>query len=432
MRARHEPDRDRAKGRQAQQVRPAESADTVQRAALAGRGPLTAGQALALQRAAGNAATAGIIERDGHQHDAGCGHAPPVQRSAVHEVLNSPGRPFTGPLASEVESMYDGMDLSHLRVHTDTVAQRSAADIGARAYTSGNHMVLGADSTTEDVVHEVWHTFQQSKGPVSGKDNGEGVKISEVHSPEEQEAAAVARDLVSRPVRTDPEAGAVTPGVQRSPAVGGQPSLRETSVQRAPSSTHSATSQQSAQPTYTFADTMAPNPSLYTDFANYWIGTANPPDGYFRIEQHCAYMSVHWLLNGHGSGGLRFQDFDEPTRLHAAATVRQWASEGGANAQVQYAGSRLGGHSVTGANLTSDATSGTLPVGTLIWFGNSVHAEAAVVTGKGRFLMYDPNKGTAVARDAKGFAAYIASKDTFVVRLGPGAEPDSCKCCTVM
>ncbi|MFD0392147.1 DUF4157 domain-containing protein [Streptomyces nogalater] len=37
-----------------------------------------------------------------------------------------------------------GADFSDVRVHMDAAAQASAADIGARAYTSGSHVVIGA------------------------------------------------------------------------------------------------------------------------------------------------------------------------------------------------------------------------------------------------------------------------------------------------
>ncbi|MCD9196240.1 eCIS core domain-containing protein [Streptomyces albireticuli] len=389
----------------------------------------------ALQRSAGNAAVAGLVARS-KDRTSEASEEEPVRRSAVHEVLSEPGRPFTGALADEVEARYGGTDLSHLRVHTGAVAQRSAAEIGARAYTSGDHMVLGAGSTTEDVLHEVWHTFQQSRGPVSGRDNGDGLKVSEPDSPEEREAAAVAHELISSPVPAGAAAGA--PAVQRATAAGPSVSSAHRCVQRAPAadsggSQHSgAGSHQSTQPVFSFAPSLPANPFLYTDGdTQFWVGP-NPPEGFFDVDQHCAYMATHWLLHGTPTG-LRYEDFDDATRRDASDTVRRWAASGGLEAQEQYARTRLGGATVDGTRLAGQATSGKLPPGTLIWFGTSRHAEAAVVAAAGQFLMYDPNTGRTTTRDADGFAAYIASRNAFVVRYAPEAEHDaSCKCCVIM
>ncbi|MFI6090557.1 DUF4157 domain-containing protein [Streptomyces sp. NPDC051218] len=409
-------------------------------------GRLTPGQARAMQRSSGNAAVSESIQRsrdahaathaqeEGHAEHQEHDHEQPVQRSSVHDVLGSPGRPFTGELADEVETRYGGADLSHLRLHTDAVAQRSAAEIGARAYTSGNHMVLGAGSTTEDVLHEVWHTFQQSRGPVSGEDNGQGLKVSDDNSAEEREARAVAHELSKAPLSSAPDVQRSTRSARSAPA-----------VQRAPQSNGSgagnqvspAASQQSIQPVFEFAPTLPANPMLYTNGdTGYWVGPTNPdaaPEGYFNIDQHCSYMAVYWLLNGQPAGGLRYDGFDEANRRQASDAVRRWAAAGGRAAQEQYARTRLGGSAVSRDRLTGQATTGKLAPGTLIWFGTDYHAEAAAVNAQGKILMYDPNTGDATVRDAAGFAAYMANKNTFVVRYGPQAEHDaSCKCCVIM
>jgi hypothetical protein len=51
----------------------------------------------------------------------------------------------------------------------------TAGRTGARAYTSGNHVVIGdggADKHT--VAHELTHVIQQRQGPVAGADQGAG------------------------------------------------------------------------------------------------------------------------------------------------------------------------------------------------------------------------------------------------------------------
>lgn len=88
----------------------------------------TAATLLALQRSAGNAAVTRMLAAG---HSAGPGHEDVhVQRARVHEVLRSPGRPLDAPLREEMENRL-GADFSDVRVHSDSLAQRSAAESGA-------------------------------------------------------------------------------------------------------------------------------------------------------------------------------------------------------------------------------------------------------------------------------------------------------------
>ncbi|WP_225446726.1 DUF4157 domain-containing protein [Streptacidiphilus sp. PB12-B1b] len=172
---------------------------------------------LALQRAAGNAATVQLLRGAGqpgaqerHQHGAGCGHQPsgpqasgrpPVQRSTVHDVLRGGGRPLDDATRTDMEARL-GADFSDVRLHTGTTAQRSAAEVGARAYTSGNHVVIGdggADKHT--LAHELTHVIQQRQGPVAGTDNGNGLNVSDPSDRFEREAEANATRALSGPVR---------------------------------------------------------------------------------------------------------------------------------------------------------------------------------------------------------------------------------------
>ncbi|WP_323379963.1 eCIS core domain-containing protein [Streptomyces alkaliphilus] len=156
-------------------------------------GPI-ATQLLALQRSAGNRAVARAVEEARHEHGPDCGHENPVesvQRSTVHEVLRSPGAPVDPPLRSLMEAELQA-DFGNVRIHTDPVAQRSAVEMGAHAYTSGNHVVVGprgADLPT--LAHEFAHVKQQQEGEVSGTDNGEGLRISHPDDPYEREATAI-------------------------------------------------------------------------------------------------------------------------------------------------------------------------------------------------------------------------------------------------
>src|SRR5215469_11145584 len=59
----------------------------------------------------------------------------------VHEVLGSPGQPLDAPTLAFMEPRF-GHDFSKVRVHTDTKAGESAAEVGAAAYTIGQQVVF--------------------------------------------------------------------------------------------------------------------------------------------------------------------------------------------------------------------------------------------------------------------------------------------------
>ncbi|MCX5396784.1 DUF4157 domain-containing protein [Streptomyces sp. NBC_00102] len=141
--------------------------------------------------------------RGEHRHGADCGHGseqrPAVQRSTVPDVLRGAGRPLDSALRADLEPRM-GADFSGVRVHDDAAAQASAAEVGAAAYTAGNHIVIGkggADRRT--MAHELTHVIQQSRGPVAGTDDGSGLRISDPSDRFEREAEANAARIVSGP-----------------------------------------------------------------------------------------------------------------------------------------------------------------------------------------------------------------------------------------
>ncbi|MFD9515811.1 DUF4157 domain-containing protein [Streptomyces sp. NPDC059979] len=161
----------------------------------------------ALQRSVGNAAVTRMLAAGhgaGHRHEDGHGHEhghedAPVQRASAHQVLRSPGRPLDAPLREEMENRL-GADFSDVRVHSDPLAQRSATEIGARAYTSGSHVVVtdgGKDKHT--LAHELTHVIQQRQGPVSGTDTGHGLRVSDPGDRFEREAEANASRVMAGP-----------------------------------------------------------------------------------------------------------------------------------------------------------------------------------------------------------------------------------------
>jgi hypothetical protein len=170
----------------------------------------------ALQRAVGNAAVLRMLDRQRRDADADA-EEQPVQRLAVHDVLSSAGRPLDKPLRAEMEQRLDA-DLSDVRVHTDTEARRSAAQIGARAYTSGSHVVLGEDGADRHTLtHELVHVLQQRQGPVSGSDTGQGFRVSDPSDRFEREADALATQALARPsLSTTALSGLASGGAHRS------------------------------------------------------------------------------------------------------------------------------------------------------------------------------------------------------------------------
>ncbi|MFF9345738.1 DUF4157 domain-containing protein [Streptomyces sp. NPDC014734] len=177
-----------------------------------------------LQDTVGHAAVVQMLRRAGHpwaqeeqphtddhdlDHDRDLGHdhdhqraepaVPSVQRSAVHNVLRSPGRPLDSATRSDMEARL-GADFSDVRIHSGAAAKASAAEVGARAYTSGSHVVIGDGGTDKHTLaHELTHVIQQRQGPVSGTDNGSGLRVSDPSDRFEREAEQVARTALAQP-----------------------------------------------------------------------------------------------------------------------------------------------------------------------------------------------------------------------------------------
>lgn len=95
----------------------------------------------------------------------GQSHAAP---SSVDRALASPGSALEPALRSDMEKRFDH-DFSRVRVHSGALAQQSALDVNAKAYTVGQDIVFGAggfESSTHEgrrlIAHELTHVVQQS------------------------------------------------------------------------------------------------------------------------------------------------------------------------------------------------------------------------------------------------------------------------------
>lgn len=114
--------------------------------------------------------------------------------TAMAVQRNSGGQPLSDPLRSRVEPVV-GVDLGGVRVHSDWLSQLAAANLGARAFTYGRDIYLGAGERASDVqlmAHELGHVAQQGS-----RDHAPGrrLSVSDPQGAAEREADAVARQV---------------------------------------------------------------------------------------------------------------------------------------------------------------------------------------------------------------------------------------------
>lgn len=161
------------------------------RAAAAGRpDALGAADILGLQRTIGNAGVTSMLEEE---------------RSPVHDVISSGGRPLDPDVRVDMEARM-GHDFRDVRVHDDDAAAASASAVNAHAYTVGSNIVFQRDQYDPSssagrttLAHELTHVVQQRSGPVEGTSAPGGIKVSDPSDRFEREAAANADQVMSAP-----------------------------------------------------------------------------------------------------------------------------------------------------------------------------------------------------------------------------------------
>lgn len=114
-------------------------------------------------------------------HSADSGAAPRIQRytrqatgeagiapASVDRALASTGRPLEPALQQDMGQRF-GYDFSQVRVHSGSVAEQSAREVNAHAYTVGHNIVFGAGRFAPEshqgrrlIAHELTHVVQQS------------------------------------------------------------------------------------------------------------------------------------------------------------------------------------------------------------------------------------------------------------------------------
>jgi Domain of unknown function (DUF4157) len=184
-------------------------------------------------------------------------HAP----ESVIDVLHSDGQPLSATARTFMEPRF-GRSFDHVRVHADSHAAKSARDVGALAYTVGQHIVFGdgqyAPETGEGrrtLAHELVHVAQQhGRTPALQRLSGgktATVKLGLPNDAMEQEAESVAESITRTPqLQLDTGGLEVTKGsangvpilqrrlivnptdtVPLPPGVSGPPTLLTTAVQ---------------------------------------------------------------------------------------------------------------------------------------------------------------------------------------------------------
>jgi hypothetical protein len=138
-------------------------------------------QILQLQRMIGNEVVADLFRGGRAAPDGGYPNRPSRQPAAnpnqssfftpsVQRTVSSEGRPLDPEFRRDAEARF-GQDLGAVRVHTGPDAARSAEEIGAAAYTHGEHIAFApgryrpnAPEGRRVLAHELAHVLQQRRG----------------------------------------------------------------------------------------------------------------------------------------------------------------------------------------------------------------------------------------------------------------------------
>jgi hypothetical protein len=124
-------------------------------------------------------AASGMLQR----HDAPLHHSgslpPPHRVDGDRALVNGAGRALAKETQADMQQRF-GMDLGHVRIHTDAAAAHSAQALNAMAYTVGRDIVFAPNQYAPDtdrgrrlLAHELAHVVQQADGTVTcGGDAG--------------------------------------------------------------------------------------------------------------------------------------------------------------------------------------------------------------------------------------------------------------------
>ena len=189
-----------------------EAADGRARAAVgAGKvGSLDAAGTRSLQRMAGNAAVAGVLQRKAGSEDE-------IDGSGVKDAISKSGEKLDDQTSSRLSSGF-GVDPSGVELVRDDA---STTGVQAKAYTVENKIVVPSsfDTSSTDgqrtLAHEFTHVQQQAAGPVSGTPAAGGISVSDPSDTYEREAEANADRVMGGGFADVAQAGISSSGLQR-------------------------------------------------------------------------------------------------------------------------------------------------------------------------------------------------------------------------
>lgn len=95
------------------------------------------------------------------------------------------------PYLDRIQASFGAHDVSDARVHANTGAAQAAADLGAMAFTHGDHIAVGTGTDLLTIAEEAAHVVQQRGG------NGPSGAISSESDSMEHHAKAVAQRVVA-------------------------------------------------------------------------------------------------------------------------------------------------------------------------------------------------------------------------------------------
>ena len=153
-------------------------------------------------------------------------HAPTVQMRSEgathddHAVLAAADRGIATPASplphgATIQQLFGNHRLSGIKAHTGTAAAASAAAMGAKAYATGEHLVLGDNTDLHTVAHEAAHFVQQRAGVQLKTGVGQAGDIYERHADEVADRVVAGRSVEAL-LDQMPGGGHLGPAVQRS------------------------------------------------------------------------------------------------------------------------------------------------------------------------------------------------------------------------
>ena len=152
------------------------------------------------------------------------GPSPTSVHEAAAQGVATPSSPL--PYANTIERAFGRHDVSSIQAHQGPDAAASAQALGAQAYATGNHVVLGASPDLHTVAHEAAHVVQQRGGVQLKGGVGEAGDAYERHADAVADAVVAGQSAVPLLDRA-PGGGHHQAAVQRAPASPGPEASRQ-------------------------------------------------------------------------------------------------------------------------------------------------------------------------------------------------------------